>query len=143
MTGPQRSRRRSPNLTDANIREILDIVDGWTGVPLTWTALADRIRQRLGATYTRQTLHRHYRIAAAFARRRLEVAAQPATSRPRGSIEMQKAREAIARLQAKIDRLEAENRSFTEQFLVWLYNANARGVTVEQLNRPLPPNARR
>jgi hypothetical protein len=56
---------------------------------------------------------------------------------------MQKARETIERLQARVARLEAENGALIEQFVVWLYNANARGVTVEQLTRPLPPAARR
>lgn len=56
---------------------------------------------------------------------------------------MQKARETIMRLEAKVARLEAEKAVLTEQFVVWLYNANARGITDEQLNRPLPPAARR
>jgi hypothetical protein len=143
MTEAHQQRRRSPNLTQAAVREILDIIDGWAGEPLTWAALTARIWQRLGATYTRQALHRHTRIAAAFSRRRLEAASETGTKQPRGSVEVQKARESIARLQAKIERLEDENRALTEQFLVWLYNANARGVSVEQLNRALPPNARR
>jgi hypothetical protein len=143
MSAFPRQRCRSPNLTDSTIREILDVIDGWAEAPLTWDGLLDRVEQRLGARYRRQALHRHSRIAEAFARRRVEVVRLPRAKSGRGSIEVQKARETISRLQAKIERLEAENRALTEQFLVWLCNANARGVTVEQLGRPLPPSTRR
>ncbi len=143
MSAHQGRRDRSPNLTESSIREILDVIDGWAEAPLSWGSLLARVQLRLGAAYSRQALHRHSRIAEAFARRRLEVVALPKAKSRGGSVEVQKARETINRLQAKIERLEAENRILTEQFLVWLYNANARGVTVEQLSRPLPPSARR
>ena len=44
----------------------------------------------------------------------------------------------VERCQAKIFRLEAENRLLIEQFVTWATNAERKGVTMDILNAPLP-----
>ena len=136
-------RRRSPNLGEDDIAEVLAILDGWAEPRLTWEMLISRVRSRLGSTYTRQGLHRHRRIAEAYAHRRSELAAQPASRRRHRSAELQAAYDRIERLEAKIRRLEGENSTLIERFIVWAYNAHAHGLSEDRLNRPLPRAERR
>jgi hypothetical protein len=122
-------------LTDRDIDQICSILDGWSG-KLTWDALTEAIKVRLGHNFTRQALDRHERIKLAFTnRKRLERSGE---GKPEArTVEMQKAIERIERLQAENERLKAENNQLLAQFARWAYNAYAKGLTEEYLNRPL------
>lgn len=129
---------RARNLNDRDIAAITSLLDGWVD-PLTWEALIDEVERRFRVRYTRQALHKHVRISDAFRLRKEALRGDGGAPVPRvTSPELQTALERIARLEAENQRLEAENRRLLEQFLVWAYNANARGVTEEVLGRPLP-----
>jgi hypothetical protein len=65
--------RRSKNLDDKLIREIVEILDGWSDA-LTWDALVDTVYKRTGQQYTRQALHKHERIKQAFTHRKITLA---------------------------------------------------------------------
>ena len=67
--------RRGKNLTDDAIEQIVRLLDGWEG-KLTWEALIDAIVTRLHCKYTRQALHKHERIRAAYALRKESLAGQ-------------------------------------------------------------------
>ena len=130
--------RRSRNLDDAAISEIVGIVDGCTG-PLTWQLLIEAIHERTRVRYTRQALNNHERIKLAFSVRRetLKATRGPMrvdTATPEHAALLQ----VNARRDAEIERLKAENASLLEQFVRWSYNANNRGIGEEVLNRPLP-----
>jgi hypothetical protein len=130
--------RRSRNLDDAAISEIVGIVDGCMG-PLTWQLLIEAIDQRTRVRYTRQALNNHERIKLAFSVRRetLKATRGPMrvdTATPEHAALLQ----VNARRDAEIERLKAENSRLLEQFVRWAYNANNRGVCEEVLNRPLP-----
>lgn len=133
-------RKRAKNLSDADIKEIAGILDGWTG-RLSWEALLNEVALRLGCHYTRQTLHKHERIRAAFTHYKEEANGELVDQerKPRGSIELQKALERISRLEAQLHRLEMENSRLLEQFVRWAYNAHTRNLDENYLNRPLPP----
>lgn len=129
---------RARNLNDHDVAGITSLLDGWADV-LTWKALIDEVERRFYVRYTRQALHKHTRIAAAFRLRKEALRAHSDAPVPQiVSPELQSARERIARLEAENQRLEAENRRLLEQFLVWVYNANSRGISEEVLSRPLP-----
>jgi hypothetical protein len=130
--------RRARNLKDEDIRSIVEIIDDY-GENLTWDALIAEIRLRLHSTYTRQALHKHVRIREAFALRKQALQVAPEPTRKRGSIELQKAVERIARLEAENRRLEFENNNLLGQFARWAYNAATRGLDAEFLGRSLPP----
>lgn len=130
--------RRSRNLDDAAISEIVSIVDGCTG-PLSWNILIEAIDERTRVRYTRQALNNHERIKLAFSARRetLKATRGPMrvdTATPEHAALLQ----VNARRDAEIERLKAENARLLEQFVRWAYNANNRGVGEEVLNRPLP-----
>jgi hypothetical protein len=130
--------RRSRNLDDAAISEIVGIVDGCTG-PLTWQLLIEAINDRTRVRYTRQALNNHERIKLAFCVRRKTLKATRGLLRvDTATPEHAALRQINARRDAEIERLKAENARLLEQFVRWSYNANNRGVREEVLNRPLP-----
>lgn len=130
--------QRAKNLDDARIKDIVEILDGWSE-KLTWDLLIEAINFRTHNKYTRQTLHKHERIRNAFELRKVGLADGSATIRNVRSPELQKALERIARVEAENRRLESENNQLLEQFVRWSYNAYTRGLDSEFLNQPLPP----
>lgn len=129
--------RRGKNLTDDAIEQIVRLLDGWEG-KLTWEALIDAIVTRLHCKYTRQALHKHERIRAAYALRKESLGGQRELAGSRGSGPIADVMARIARLEAENQRLEAENQRLLEQFVVWAYNAHTRGLDKEFLSQPLP-----
>lgn len=130
--------RRSRNLDDAAISEIVGIVDGCTG-PLSWNILIEAIDERTRVRYTRQALNNHERIKLAFSMRRESLKATGVPMRVNTATpELAALLQVNARREAEIDRLKVENSRLLEQFVRWSYNANNRGVGEEVLNRPLP-----
>ncbi|MGO4469829.1 hypothetical protein AB4Z11_30180, partial [Pseudoduganella sp. RAF53_2] len=67
------TKRRSRNLDDEIIKQIVEIIDGWSG-DLTWAKLIHAIELRHFSCYTRQALHNHERIREAFRLRKEEAA---------------------------------------------------------------------
>lgn len=126
--------RRARNLTDASIKAVVQLLDGWSG-PLTWGALVARVEKRLGDRYTRQALHRHTRIQQAFV---LRKAAIREVDEPKRRSEVQVLLDRLSRLKDENQRLERENQRLLEQFARWAFNAYAHGLKRAELDRPLP-----
>lgn len=131
------AQKRSKNLGDAEIKQIVEILDGWSG-KLSWELLIDAIELRVFNRYTRQALFKHERIRHAFDLQKSNPVKDQGKARRVGSPELQIALERIAKLEAENKRLESENNHLLEQFARWAYNAHTRGLDNEFLNRPLP-----
>ena len=127
---------RGRNLEDGDVASIVAVLDGWSG-KLSWELLIEALEARKFARYTRQTLHKHEHIAAAFAARKKALAGGVAEARAE-SPELQAAVERVTRLEAENGRLKADNQLLLEQFARWAYNAQTRGLDRQFLNRPLP-----
>jgi hypothetical protein len=127
---------RARNLDDGDVADIVAILDGWSGT-LSWERLIEAVEARKFARYTRQALHKHERIARAFAARK-ETLAKASPVQQVESPELKVALERIARLESENARLRANNALLVEQFVRWAYNAHARGLSKEFLDRPLP-----
>lgn len=133
----QQSKKRSKNLGDAEIKQIVEILDGWSD-KLTWDLLINAIELRVFSRYTRQALYKHERIRNAFELKKSELS-EGGKGVPRvASPQLQIALDRIARLESENRRLESENNQLLEQFARWAYNAHTRGLDHEFLNRPLP-----
>jgi uncharacterized protein YjcR len=130
-------KRRSKNLGDAEIKQIVEVIDGWPG-KLTWNLLIDLIEIRLFNRYTRQALYKHERIHHAFEFAKNSLFSETKDTIKSVSPQMKIALDRIARLEAENHRLESENNRLLEQFSRWAYNAHSRGLDHEFLNRPLP-----
>ncbi|WP_228683033.1 hypothetical protein [Acinetobacter nosocomialis] len=55
-----------------------------------------------------------------------------------GSSGLQTAFEKIEKLERTIERLENDNNILTEKLVVWSTNAANKGISLEELNMPLP-----
>lgn len=134
-------KNRAPDLTSAVLQQVLGALDGWKG-KLTWDLLLDEVERLCGSRYSRFTFADYPEIANAFSLRKESL--RGTLPRTRGEPKDERLRAAlqrIDRLEAKAERLQAENDLFTEQFVTWALNAERKGVTMDMLNAPLPkPN---
>jgi hypothetical protein len=112
------------------------MIDGMRA-PLNWASIVDGVEGLLGVRYTRQSLAAHERIVRAVKIRNSQIRGEKETAvlQP---VELRVAMEQIARLRAKIVRLEAENNALIAQFARWGYNASLHGMTKEDLDRSMP-----
>lgn len=133
----QQPKKRSKNLGDAEIKQIVEILDGWSD-KLTWDLLINAIELRMFSRYTRQALFKHERIRNAFELKKSELSEGGKGVRRVASPQLQIALDRIGRLESENRRLESENNQLLEQFARWAYNAHTRGLDHEFLNRPLP-----
>jgi len=131
-------KNRAPDLTDERITNVIEMLDEWKG-KLTWELLLGAVEKATGHRYSRFTFAEYPEIANAFSLKK--DALRGTLPRARGEPRDERLRAALAqveRYQAKIHRLEAENRLLTEQFVTWAINAERKGVTLDVLNAPLP-----
>jgi hypothetical protein len=126
-------------LTDQDIETICTILDGWpVGEKLTWEALLEDIERRLYLTWSRQALNRHTRITQAFKLRKRGLQKSVPVKNPENiPADLRKAMERAQRLESENERLKLENNQLLEQFMRWAYNAEAKGLTLNILNKPL------
>lgn len=130
--------KRAKNLEDADITQIVEMLDGWSG-KLSWDLLIDAIEKRRYMRYTRQALHKHERIGQAYSLRKKSLSALgDSKEKSYSSPELQIAYQSLARLTAENTRLKVENEHLLEQFVRWAYNAHTRNLDKGFLNRPLP-----
>ncbi len=129
--------QRSKNLDDQMIREIVEILDGWSD-DLTWDGLVDTIDRRLGQRYTRQALHKHERIRQAFKARKMAAADVRGVVGKVADPVLQLTLDRLARVEAENERLKRESAALLEQFVRWTYNAGLKGLTLDVLNQQLP-----
>jgi hypothetical protein len=130
--------KRSKNLDDRAIEEIVQIIDGWAG-KLTWELLIEAISKRKHQEYRRQALFNHVRIRDAFAlkKKRLREGGDEVASAD-VSPEVQALLQVIARLESENARLKNENNNLLAQFARWAHNAGQRNLDEDFLNQPLP-----
>lgn len=131
-------KNRAPDLTEERITKVIEMLDEWKG-KLTWELLLRAVEKAIGYRYSRFTFAEYPEIANAFSLRK--DALRGTLPRARGEPRDERLCAALAqveRYQAKIYRLEAENRLLTEQFVTWATNAERKGVTMDMLNASLP-----
>ncbi len=133
-------RKRGRNLAATDVDLIVGMLDGWSG-PLSWQGLIDAVEKRLFCAYTRQALSQHDRIAQAFQLSKIRLAEAGTTRGPKRALTAteQALSERLTRREAEATRLKAENQLLLERHVLWLYNAQVRGLTSAELEQPLPP----
>ena len=126
------------HLSDGDVERVVEILDGWRG-KLTWDALCTACARHIGSIPARQTLDRFVRIRDAYKSTKIRLREQANEVERNVSSSIRVANERLQRLTMENERLKRENSRLLEQFVVWQYNAHARGLTDVELNRPLPP----
>lgn len=130
--------RRSANLSEKIVAEIVELLDSWTNPKLTWTLLQSALKDSAMPEYTRQALERQPRIKSAYLSMKGILRREDMAGRRQASLSRPRDDSHIRALNAKIARLEQENSNLQERFLCWLNNAVDFGMTVEMLENPLP-----
>ncbi|MEZ9007587.1 hypothetical protein AB4167_06615 [Vibrio sp. 10N.286.49.E11] len=131
------------HLTDKDISNVCELLDDWpVDSKLTWDRLVDAVAHDYRLNTTRQTLQKQPRIKNAFTEVKALVSGNsPKAVAARNRHLPSSLKAAADQLEARkrtIARLEVENSQLLEQFHTWLYNATQHGITIEQLNEPLP-----
>jgi predicted RNase H-like nuclease (RuvC/YqgF family) len=125
------------HLSQKDINDITNLIDDWKELKFTWELLCKQITKDLGFDTTRQTLTEYISINEAYKsqKKRIKNKKEDKPFKPRAS---QYYIDEYEKLKSKVERLEKENNSLKEQFILWMYNANSRNVGIEILNKPLP-----
>lgn len=125
----------SRHLNEQDIDRVVELLDGWKG-KLTWELLCDACERTINTRPTRQTLAKFQRIAGAYKaiKERGREEAESLSIPP----SLNAAAERIERLTRENERLKRENNELLEQFVVWQYNAHAKGLSEYDLNQGLP-----
>ena len=123
-------------LSDADIATAVELLDGWAG-KLTWDIYLSVLELDLGHKYTKAAMLRHDRVKLAWENAKSRVRS---VEGGHGSVGMNQAKARIQELTDRLNRMESENNQLLEQFVRWSNNAVMKGLTLEDLDRPLPPS---
>ena len=125
----------APKMTDAMINQSVNMLDGWAG-KLTWDLYLETLAVDVGHRYTKAAMLRHGRIKDAWdhAKERCRGSNEDSSKPPEVALMDSRNRE----LEERIQRLTRENTRLLEQFVRWAHNASRRGMSLEELERPLP-----
>lgn len=122
------------HLTDDDVNRIVNLLKSWK-FDLTWDLLVKACSEVLDIQTTRQALNRKAEIKEEFGiRKRSLKTGVDETARPNS---INAAHDRINRLTRRVRELEGQNMRYREIFQRWQYNAEARGVGKEILDRPL------
>ncbi len=126
------------HITDQDIEKIVSLIDQWDDeVKFTWESLCSKANKRYSISSTRQTLQGFSRIKSAYLDKKEYIRLNGERTR-KVPPSLNIAAKRIAILEAENSRLKKEQERLLAQFVVWQYNAYANGLTMEQLNNPLP-----
>lgn len=123
------------HLRPGDIEVIVRLLDGWKE-PLTWSDLCDACLRAVGMKPSRQTLAKNMVVKSAFDTAKERI--RKGVDLPAAPSSLKVAAERISRLEVEVKRLQELNRRLYQRFIVWQYNAYARGMTDRELDRELP-----
>jgi hypothetical protein len=138
MTTEKKPGRKRDTITIDRRDQIVALINRWTleWGKLTGPNLEKRVESSLKLKLTRQGMFNHEPILTAFTERnRVLTGNKPKRVRP---VEAELAAKRLKAREAEILRLSRIVDGYEERFVRYVYNAKMKGVTVEDLERPLP-----
>ena len=126
------------HLTESDIKTAEELLEAWPK-DLSWEKFCRVHGEMVGHKFTKMAFHKEKsgRVREAF---------QNAKDRLRGkSIKAQELtpdERTIVKLEAKLEVLKRENANLLDRFRCWQHNARVKGVTFEELDRPLSPRSK-
>lgn len=133
------SRKRAPNLDSSRVNEIVDLIERWTRVKLTWEFLVDAIEVKTAARYTRQALSKHTAIQRAYEIKNEMLSTAHKGRRSTSITDLDAAYQTIERQKIELRRLAHVETTLLEQFARWAYNASLEGYDTAKLDKYVPP----
>lgn len=138
MTTDKTPGRKRDTISIDRRDQIVALINRWTleWGKLTGPSLEKKVEGCLKLKLTRQGMFKHEPILTAFTDRTAVLAGnKPKRVR---SIDQDLAAQRILSREAEIDRLKRVVEGYEERFVRYVYNAKMKGMTVEELERPLP-----
>jgi len=125
------------HLTEGDIRTAENLLAAWPR-DLTWKKFRSVHGAMVGHQFTKTALHKEKsgRVLKAF-----QEAKDRLRGKKTGPNQLTVAEQKIAKLEAKIEVLKRENANLLDRFRCWQHNARTKGVTFEELDRPLAPRS--
>jgi hypothetical protein len=121
-------------MTPGEIKKITEVVNQLQEP--SWKSLIAELKDH-GIFYSRQSLSAKPEIKTAL-RLRKEALKKVAASAGMPSVSKAESVSRIVKLTEEIEVLKQQNSQLYELLLTWQYNAEMRGITEDQLNKPLP-----
>ena len=140
LPGRKSSRHRSRNISDAAVSAIVALIRQMPGKP-DWAGVIEVVAASSGHVYTRQALSRHPAVKLALQDRRRGAAAHPGR-RARSSV-LQSARATVERQRRDLEALKGSYETVVLQLQRCVYHARGRGMTLDEIDAPLPAIDRR
>jgi hypothetical protein len=139
VTEKKKGRAREP-ITQSRIDQIVLLIQAWdpkkTGTP-SGPKLEKKVLDELGIELSYPGMFKHQSIKDAFEERKAQIVSGKPPKRP-PSPEIQLLQQRIERQGNEIRQLKDNLASFQELFVRHHYNAKARGMTVPDLEAPIP-----
>lgn len=133
----------APRLTTEKIDKALKLLDGWSG-KLTWAKFLALLEVDVGHKYTKAALLRHARFKSHWDNKRWSATSNDTDKVTNfGNHGLVLANQKIKVLEETILRLQKDNELFHEKFVIWATNAVNKGITLEDLNRPIPVHSKK
>ena len=122
-------------MTEDDVKKAEELLALWPR-NLTWDAFRRVHGETVGHQFSRMAFHKEKsgRVLQAF-----QEAKDRLRGKKTGANELTGEEQKIAKLEAKIEVLKRENANLLDRFRCWQHNARIKGVTFEELDRPLPP----
>jgi len=123
------------HLTEGDIKTAEDLLAAWPR-GLTWQKFCSVHGEMVGHQFSKMAFHKEKsgRVLTAF-----QDAKDRLRGKKTGANELTVEEQKIAKLEAKIEVLKRENANLLDRHRCWQHNARTKGVTFEELDRPLPP----
>jgi hypothetical protein len=128
---------RNPHIKSNQIDELVGVIRSWQGSDFSWELICSAAEAVLGYRPSRSGLSSHREILLAFQARKSHARGGVPTSRPLPS-SLSAASLRIQSKDAEIAELKRVVSRFEERFERWQYNARLFGMTLAELDEPLP-----
>ena len=127
------------HLTEDDIKTAEALLQAWPQ-DLTWQKFCAVHGEMVGHQFSKTAFNKEKsgRVLQAF-----QVAKNRLRGKKTGANELTVEEQKIAKLEAKIEVLKRENANLLDRFRCWQHNARVKGVTFEELDRPLAPVSKR
>lgn len=127
---------RNKVFTSQDIERIVALIRDWPKDTINWEAVCKAAEKVLGFKPSRQGLNQREEILTAFQAKKGRLRISPEQASPMPS-SLAVAAKRIATLKAENEELTLINKRLRERFRTWQYNAHARNMTEEDLDKPL------
>lgn len=133
---------RNKHIRPDQVDAIVNVIHTWDSGKLTWGDICSVAKPILGYAPSRSGLSAHEQIQAAFSARKKGLREKPLGRLPSpGSLA--NASRVIAARDNEIMALKQQVTAYREKFDRWRYNAMLLNITIEKLDKPLPPISRK